>query len=82
MGIGPTIEADFFPCNVIESDLLLLCSDGLTKMLTDERILQTVLLHRHKPSLITQTLIAAALDAGGIDNVTVVACATESESVK
>jgi len=74
MGIGPTIAADVFPCDVIDSDLLLLCSDGLTKMLTDERILQTVLPHRHNPPLITQALIGAALEEGGIDNVTVIAC--------
>lgn len=79
MGLGPTIETDIFPYDLIEGDLLLLCSDGLTKMLTDERILQTALPDRHHPHRCTEALIAAALEAGGIDNVTVVACAiTES----
>ena len=49
MGLGPTIEGDIFPYDLIEGDLLLLCTDGLTKMLTDERILQTALPHRHNP---------------------------------
>ncbi|MBI4000283.1 MAG: Stp1/IreP family PP2C-type Ser/Thr phosphatase [Nitrospira defluvii] len=80
MGLGPTIESDIFPCDLMNGDLVLLCSDGLTKMLTDERILQTVLPHRHNPPLCTQALIAAALEEGGIDNVTVVAC-TMTESL-
>ncbi len=79
MGLGPTIESEIFPYDLLDGDLLLLCSDGLTKMLTDERILQTALPHRHHPPLCTEALIAAALAAGGIDNVTVVACTiTES----
>jgi protein phosphatase len=74
MGLGSTIEVDVFPCDVSDGDLVLLCSDGLTKMLTDERILQTVLPHRHNPPLATQALIGVALEEGGIDNVTVIAC--------
>ncbi len=74
MGLGPTIVGDIFPYDLIEGDLLLLCTDGLTKMLTDDRILQTALPHRHNPPLCTAALITAALEEGGIDNVTVVAC--------
>ncbi|MCS6263396.1 MAG: serine/threonine-protein phosphatase [Nitrospira sp.] len=74
MGLAPHLESDLFFFDLLDGDLLLLCSDGLTKMLTDERILQTVRPHQHIPSLATQALIHTALDAGGIDNVTVVAC--------
>lgn len=52
----------------------MLCSDGLTKMLTDEHILQTTIPLQDNPSLATQALIQTALDAGGVDNVTVVVC--------
>lgn len=75
MGLGLAIDADVFHCELRDRDLLLLCSDGLTKMLTDECILRTTLLHRHDPAGVTHALIQAALDEGGIDNVTVVACA-------
>jgi serine/threonine protein phosphatase PrpC len=75
MGLGPTIVGDIFAYDLIEGDLLLLCTDGLTKMLTDHRILQTALPHRYSPPLCTAALITAALEEGGIDNVTVVACA-------
>ncbi|MDR4479136.1 MAG: protein phosphatase 2C domain-containing protein [Nitrospira sp.] len=74
MGIGAHVESDLFSFDLLPGDLLLLCSDGLTKMLTDERILHTVLPHRNHPSLATRTLIETALDAGGIDNVTAVVC--------
>lgn len=74
MGLGAHVESDLFSFDLLPGDLLLLCSDGLTKMLTDERILHTVLPHRNDPPLATQTLIETALDAGGIDNVTAVVC--------
>ncbi len=75
MGLGLHIGSDIFPYDLINGDLMLLCSDGLTKMLTDERILQTAMPYRRNPPLCAQALIAAALEEGGIDNVTVVVCA-------
>lgn len=48
---------------------LLFCSDGLTDMLADEQI--EVLLHS-SDSRPTERLVQAALDAGGIDNVSAV----------
>jgi len=74
MGLGPRIESDIFPYDPVKGDLMLLCSDGLTKMLTDEHILQTAMPYRRNPPLCAQALIAAALKEGGIDNVTVVVC--------
>ncbi len=75
MGLGPVLDSDLFSFDLLSGDLIVLCSDGLTKMLTDEAILHTVRPHQDSPALAAQTLINAALDAGGIDNVTVVACA-------
>lgn len=43
-------------------------------MLTDEDILRTVLPHPHDAPHSTRALIQAALERGGIDNVTVVTC--------
>ena len=76
MGLGFTIDVDVYPCDVTSNDVLLLCSDGLTKMLTDECILEMVLPYRDHPPRATEALIGAALEAGGIDNVTVIACTT------
>jgi len=75
MGLGAGIDADVFHCELRDRDLFLLCSDGLTKMLTDECILRITMPHRDNPSGVVRALIHAALDEGGIDNVTVIACA-------
>lgn len=54
-----------------DADVFLLCSDGLTDMLSDEeikRILTTAAGAKQAASL----LVAAALDGGGKDNITVI----------
>lgn len=77
MGLGPHAQADITTQPVQEEDLILLCTDGLTKMLADEHL--NTLLRSHPPHVeeVCSTLIAAAIDAGGVDNVTVIACAKE-----
>lgn len=52
-----------------EGDALLLCSDGLTDMLNDEEILDVLFRDAQNPA---RALTAAAVDAGGRDNVTVI----------
>ena len=56
--------------DLAEGDTLLLCSDGLTKHVSDERIAE--LLGGSDPESAAQALIDAALEGGGSDNVTVV----------
>lgn len=50
-------------------EAVLLCSDGLTDMVDDEEI---EALLRRSPDDPAQALLEAALDAGGVDNVTIV----------
>ncbi len=52
-------------------DTLLVCTDGLTKHLSDERIAE-ILANTASAADAVDTLISAALDDGGSDNVTVV----------
>ena len=56
-------------------DVLLLCSDGLTKHVADEQI-RAVLQGDGSAEAMCRTLVTAALDAGGSDNVTVVVART------
>jgi protein phosphatase len=56
-----------------ECEGLLLCSDGLTDMLSDEEIAGVISRHPTHPA---QALVSAALDAGGSDNITVVVVGT------
>lgn len=52
-------------------DVLLMCSDGLTKHVTDQRIAE-VLGQSWTAEQMTRTLVQDALDGGGSDNVTVI----------
>lgn len=53
-----------------DGDRVLVASDGLTEMIPDEAIAE--ILHRESdPSSACEALVAAALDEGGTDNVTV-----------
>ena len=61
------IEAPFEP-----DAALLLCSDGLSDMISSAVILRTVRAHAGDPDRVVQSLIDAANKAGGKDNVTVV----------
>lgn len=55
-----------------ESDsALLLCSDGLSDLLTSAQILRIAQQYAGDPWAVVQRLIAAANDAGGKDNITV-----------
>lgn len=56
-------------------DLFLLCTDGLVGMLDDETLRGILLAHAHGPSpdveAAARSLVGAALDRGGFDNITV-----------
>lgn len=67
------VEPTIVRCQPEPGDCFLLCSDGLTDMLTDAEIgslLRAGETARDK----AETLIASALDRGGRDNVTVIVC--------
>ena len=57
----------------VEADAaILLCSDGLSDMLPGATIAHLVRQHAGSPERVVEALVAAANDAGGRDNVTVV----------
>ena len=56
-----------------KDDIYLLCSDGLTDMLTNFEI-SDILLKYEEPEDCVQGLIDAALEQGGKDNITVIVC--------
>jgi PPM family protein phosphatase len=69
MEAGVYVEAHAL--DVHAGDRLLLCSDGLTQMVTNEAI-ATVLRAESDPAAACKTLAAQANDAGGRDNITAV----------
>lgn len=75
LGVTATVAPTIAGCAMQEDDLVILCSDGLTKMLEDQDIHQVLCDGDPSPASACDRLIAAALDRGGEDNVTVVVVA-------
>jgi len=71
LGREPYVDVDLKEVPVRPGDYLLLCSDGLTRMVPEYMLAQAFHQFR-EPQRICDFLIAAANDNGGADNITVV----------
>jgi len=80
LGPDPIVEVDTFTYPVNAGDVLLLCSDGLTSMITEAEI-ATVLTGASSLEQAARQLIDAANAAGGRDNITVVLFRVEAVEV-
>lgn len=70
VGTEPSIEPSVYVDTIEIGDILLMCSDGLTDMLSDEEIQKILSDGPMEES--AQKLIQTAIEKGGYDNVTVV----------
>lgn len=70
LGMANRAEAELQMVDLQTGDRLLLCSDGLTGMLSDLQI-EEILRHPLPPQETCQALVDAANEAGGTDNITV-----------
>ncbi len=73
LGEHATVEVDTFVVTLQAGDMLLLCSDGLWEMVRDEAMSKIIDSSLSHPSQISAKLIQAALNQGGVDNISVVA---------
>ena len=71
LGTQPEIEVDAEEHTLFPDDILLLCSDGLTRMVAEQKIAAT-LRSESDPGRAAEKLVAQANENGGGDNVTVV----------
>jgi PPM family protein phosphatase len=71
LGTEPDVDVDAFTVPVAAGDLYLLCSDGLSSMVSDREIL-SVLGAADDLEEAAEALIDAANEGGGEDNITVV----------
>jgi protein phosphatase len=81
LGAHQEVEIDVDEVGIIPRDALLLCSDGLTRMVTEPEIagaLQAEIV----PSAAAERLIALANENGGIDNITVIVVRFEDDANK
>ena len=78
LGIPPEeLVIEPFCCKIplCKNDRYLLCTDGLTDMVTDEEIYQIIC--QNKTEQIGEVLVDAALKNGGRDNITAIICEVE-----
>jgi protein phosphatase len=71
LGLTRFVNVDEFKFDVLAGDRILLCSDGLTEMVSDQDIGST--LRDGTLEEVTWELVEMANEAGGVDNITVVA---------
>ena len=71
VGVSETIQPDFFMLDIEEGEKILLCSDGLTNMVDDEK-LEEIMLEPEELNQMAQECINEALFYGGLDNIAVV----------
>jgi serine/threonine protein phosphatase PrpC len=80
LGAAENVEIDTLEIPSMEDDYVLLCTDGLTRMLPDDKLLEAVKKFE-RPQDICDNLIALANEAGGRDNVTAVVIHRKSENL-
>lgn len=78
LGTEKESECDIREIGWAEGEMLLICSDGLSNMVTSSQMLETV----QKPAGVDEKadkLVQLALEAGGDDNITIVLLVNENE---
>ncbi len=70
IGAEPEVQVDFFDVKLDGISRILLCTDGLTNMLTDDQI-EEILADGTSVKRQTERLLSDALLAGGLDNITI-----------
>ena len=71
LGSDPEMYADHFTLEVSDGDRIILCSDGLSSMILDDEI-ESIAVSNITPQNAADSLVSAALTAGGADNITVI----------
>jgi serine/threonine protein phosphatase PrpC len=72
LGDKEEVKVDWFTRRLQEGDFLVLCSDGLWEMVRDQDIEHILKKYRTNPTQASSTLVQAALQGGGTDNISVI----------
>jgi len=72
LGNKLNVEIDLNTMEINPDDYILLCTDGLSSMIDDNIILQTILSSQGNPDKACKSLINTANEKGGLDNITVI----------
>jgi protein phosphatase len=79
LGLDPEVDVDEAETTLHDGDILLLASDGLTGMVEHDRI-REILEDEDQPPDAVWSLVDAANAAGGVDNISVVVVAVQSDA--
>ena len=71
VGSEEFVRADYFEVELMDGDYILLCSDGLTNMVDDDRLL-SLISGNGSLEYKARKLIADANEGGGLDNIAVI----------
>lgn len=84
IGAKDNVEVDFFTVELKPSDIILMCSDGLSNMVEDKEMLRVMNEHQEDKTLVdmAQALIDTANQNGGKDNIAVVLVKPFADEVK
>ena len=69
LGCTPFVEADVTVKGFIKDDIILMCSDGLTNMITEDEIYNMI---KMDYKVAPQNLVDKANENGGYDNITAI----------
>lgn len=75
LGVEETVQCDYMEQDLLPDSQLLLCTDGLTNMVETDDIYRIA--RSADPERAAEALLAAANEAGGNDNITVVLLAAD-----
>jgi len=78
LGTQPEVEVDSEEVALFPRDVLLLCSDGLTRMVTEPEI-AGALQSEPQPQRAAEKLVSLANESGGLDNVSVIVVTLKPE---
>ena len=72
VGIDDSLCLDFEYFEVEQDDIYIICSDGLYKDLAETKIPPIIESNPENMTELSQSLLAASLDAGGTDNTSII----------
>jgi protein phosphatase len=71
LGCSDSITPDTYKCEIMENDIYILCTDGLTNMLSENDI-KDIVEQNEDPAAASSKLVEKANSNGGADNITVI----------
>lgn len=75
LGCSADLEVDTYTCSLEANDYIIMCTDGLTTMMNENEIRDTVI--ENTPDIACEKLVDEAIHSGGDDNITVIVIKNE-----